>query len=465
VLRLRSLTAAAALVAGGLLPGAPVATSHAANGAWSPTLPATSGFDNLSAFPDGTAYATIGTIVGNMQDSFLPPDLPRTGPDSRVGFFRSSDFGRTWQPAAPPPLPVGGGTYGLSVRFATPKIGYATYNAPPDLLVPAGPARDVLCLRQTSTWRTADAGATWQPICEPHVKDGQAVKPAASPLGVARNGRTIVLAGSEPTGPRLDDGKCHLDAAVLNFSNDGGATWTRGALPRGYSHGWNVKAFDSRTALVVAYHVTFEDPSNPCTSASGGYDNAVFLTTDAGRTYRRVYECKKQPICTTATFLTAKRIIVGKTNGSTAVTNDGGRTWRDGAILSDPANEPATNAEPNMRWAFWAQGFGFADAKHGYASTRGAGTWRTDDGGQTWTQELSHECAYYLWGVGENASGTPAHSITGGPGTFSARLDSAAPPPPCHPGPRNVPLGMSPGAVVVTAGGLAVHADGTVARR
>jgi hypothetical protein len=461
VLRLRPLAAAAALVAAGLLPGAPVATSHAGNGAWAPTLPATSGFDNLSAFPDGTAYATIGTIVGNMQDSFLPPGVPTLGPDTRVGFFKSGDFGRTWQPAAPPPLPVGGGTYGLSVRFATPKIGYATYSGASDLYAVPGPLRRAACLRLTTTWRTADAGATWQPICEPHLKDGRPVGNATSPLGVARNGRTLVLAGSEPTGPYLSDNKCHLPIAVLNFSNDGGTTWTRGALPRGYSHGWNVKALDARTALVVAYRVTYAVPEDPCAGGSSGNDNAVFLTTDAGRTYRRVYECKKQPICTTATFLTAKRIIVGKTDGSTAVTNDGGRTWRDGATLSDPANDAtAAAAGGDTKYTFWAQGFGFADAKHGYASTRGAGTWRTSDGGQTWTQELSHECTFYPWGVGENASGTPDHSITGGPGTFSARLDSAAPPPPCHPRPQNVPVDLK--ALAAATPALGVRLDGTV---
>lgn len=464
MLRLRPLAAAASLVAAGLLPGAPVATSHAGNGAWSPTLPATSGFDNLSAFPDGTAYATIGTVVGNMQDSFLPPGTPRTGPDTRVGFFRSSDFGQTWQPAAPPPLPAGGATYGLSVRFATPKIGYATYGGSTDLYGVPGPLRREACLRLTTTWRTADGGNTWQPICEPHLKDGRPVGYAVSPLGVARNGRTLVIAGNEPTGPYLSDGKCHLPIAVLNFSNDGGATWTRGALPRGYTHGWNVKAFDARTALVVAYHVTYDVPEDPCAGGSGGNDNAVFLTTDAGRTYRRVYECRKQPICTTGTFVTAKRIIVGKTDGSTVVSDDGGRKWRDGQSLTDPANDAAAAAAGgDTKYTFWAQGFGFADAKHGYASTRGAGTWRTEDGGRSWVQELSHECVYYPWGVGENASGTADRSITGGPGTFSARTPSAAPAPPCHSRPQNVPV--DPKALAVSTAALGVHLDGTVTRR
>jgi hypothetical protein len=459
--RLRPLAAAAALVASGLLPGAPVAASHAANGAWTPTLPATSGFDNLSAFPDGTAYATIGAIVGNMQDSVLPPGVPALGPDTRVGFFRSRDFGQTWQPAAPPPLPVGGGTYGLFVRFATPKIGYATYSGASDLSGVPGPLRHEACLKLTTTWRTADGGTTWQPICEPHLKDGRPVANAVSPLGVARNGRTLVLAGNEPTGPYLSDGQCHLPIAVLNFSNDGGTTWTRGALPRGYGHGWNVKVLDARTALVVAYRTTYDVPEDPCAGGSGGYDNAVFLTTDAGRTYRRVYECRKQPICTTAAFLSAKRIVVGKTDGSTAVTADGGRTWRDGAKLSDPANDAAAAAAGgDTKYTFWAQGFGFADATHGYASTRGAGTWRTEDGGRTWVQELSHECMSYPVGVGENASATADRSITGGPGTFSARSPSATPAPPCHPRQGNITV--APDVVAAAAGAFAVRQDGTV---
>ncbi|MDQ1711474.1 MAG: hypothetical protein QOE45_924 [Frankiaceae bacterium] len=461
--RLRPLIAAAALVGAGLLPGMPVATSTAAEGAWVPTLPATSGFDNLSAFPDGTAYATVGIVTSDMS-SALVPGAPVKGPDS-IGYFKSTDFGRTWQPMPPPGLQGRGGTSNLYVRFSTPKIGYATYNGATDIPIGVrGSAGRAYCLRFSSTFRTVDGGAHWTPICEPHIADGRAVFNAASPLAVTRDGRTVLLAGAEPTGPRLYIAdECHPPISVVNFSTNGGESWTRGRLPSTYGSGWNIKAYDTRTAVLLAYHWEYENPDDPCGAAWGG-SNAVFLTTDGGKTYRNVYQCKAQPICTTVAFVTAKRIIVGKTDGSTAVTNDGGRTWNDGPQLSDPVNEAKYAADPDTRWIHWAQGFGFSDALHGYASTRGAGTWRTADGGRTWTQELSHECVFYPWGVGENASGTPDRSITGGPGTFSARQPSAAVTPRCHPDPGNVAT-FSPEDIAVETGGLALHLDGTITRR
>ncbi|HEU0133075.1 MAG TPA: hypothetical protein VFQ85_19015 [Mycobacteriales bacterium] len=442
--RLRLLAATAALAA--VLPAPPHAT--AAPAAWTPTLAATGAFDNLSAFPDGTAYATVGIVTAGTAGE-LPEQVPAPpGAADSFGYFKSTDYGRTWLPQAPPPHTGGIATTNLYVRFATPKVGYATYDGFSDLPKdPTGRLDRHLCLALSSTFRTVDGGQTWQPLCEPHLPDGKAVVPGASPLAVGRDGRTVLMTGT--TG----GSDCKKDPArgVVSFSTDSGEHWTRGTLPGGYAPGWSARVWDSRTAAVVAY------TNGACGLAD---QNAVFVTTDAGRTWRKVLACKTQPLCTAVAFVSRTQLLVGHTDGTTAVTRDLGRTWHQAQWLHDPANDATVAADPENAWLFWVQAFSFAaDGRHGYASTRGAGTWRTEDGGRSWVQERSHECAYQMFGVGENATATAEQAVTGGPGAFSARLAAPAGPDRCHPAAANLP---APTAVAATANGVAVRVDGTL---
>jgi hypothetical protein len=106
------------------------------------------------------------------------------------------------------------------------------------------------------------------------------------------------------------------------------------------------------------------------------------------------------------------------------------------------------------------QAFAFAAGQHGYASTRGGGTWRSADGGRTWQQEASHECVYHQWGVGENAVFDADRAITGGPAFISARTPSAASAQ-CHPLTQQLPV-TAPDAPVAVSGPVTVRADGTM---
>jgi hypothetical protein len=454
----RLLTAALTAVAFVPLPAPARATG---GGVWTPTLAATSAWDNLSAFPDGTAYATIG-VVTLVPQNLLPDQAPNTDGHS-VGFFKSTDYGRTWSPLAPPHWSANSG-FGanLYVRFATPTVGYATYGNPPSLPPdPTGKVSPTLCVKLSSTFRTADGGKTWTPLCEPHLASGEAMGIGQSPLAVGPDGNTVLLGGTAGSTKNADG--CDVPTGAVAFSTDAGAIWRRTALPSPYVPAWTVKAYDSRTALVLAYKMTFD-----ADCGGSGAANALFLTNDSGRTWKRVYSCPVQPICTTAGFVTRNRIIVGRTNGSTAYTNDAGRTWHAGQRLFDPVNDQAaaSSGQATQKWMYWAQAFSFSDAYHGYASTRGGGTWRTEDGGRTWKQERSHECVYYPSGVGEEAAASPDVSITGGPGMFSARRPSTVDPGPCHPGTANVPVPVAvpANAVAVRWQGGVLHLDGTVTR-
>jgi hypothetical protein len=455
-IRLRLLTAAGAAFACGIAPAAPLPASHAAPGAWAPTLAATSAFDNLSAFKDGTAYATVG-VVSSGYGNALPDEVPAVPADT-AGYFKSSDFGRTWTPMPPPAHAGWAGTTNLYVRFATPTIGYATYNGqtdlPPD---PTGKLGPQLCLSLSTTFRTVDGGTTWRPICEPHLAGGRSVTPSASPLAVGKDGTTVLVTGY--AGSYDPDADCeeHPPVGYVHFSTNGGQSWRRGALPRGYLPGWTARVYDRTTALVTAYKYHWD-----ADCGGQGDANAVFLTTDAGRTYRRILTCSKQPLCTGAAFASKTRILVGTTDGTTYRTEDGGRTWRKGERLFEPANQASIDTDPQRQWWYWVQSFSFADAKHGYASTRGSGTWRTANGGVTWHQERSHECVYHPFGVGENAAATPDRAVTGGPTVFSAREPAEVDPGGCTPTTANVPV--APGAVAARVEGLTVRLDGTVAR-
>jgi hypothetical protein len=452
--RLRIAAATAAALACGVLPAAPLPAATAGPGVWAPTLAATGAFDNLSAFADGTMYASVGSVVSGAESS-LPeqvPDLP--GRADTPGYFKSTDFGRTWQPVPPPAHAGWSGTSNLYVRFATPHVGYATYNAhqdlPPD---PTGRISPTLCKQLSSTFRTLDGGASWQPLCEPHLPDGSSVHGGPSPLAVGKDGNTVVLTGTIPT----RDCAAAMPRGVVHFSADGGARWTRGLLPKGYHPGWSVRVHDRRTALVTAYKYDLDDE---CSGAST--QNAVFLTTDGGRTYRKVLSCSKQPLCTAVAFVTRTTFLVGRTDGTTLVTRNAGRTWHPGMRLYDRANDGAVAGDANARWWFWVQSFSFTDSRHGFASTRGSGSWRTDDGGRSWYQERSHECTYHMWGVGENAAATADHAVTGGPTLFSVRSPAAASVP-CTPSTASA-LPAAPDTTVAVADGLAVRADGSVTR-
>ena len=365
-------------------------------GVWAATLEATQGADKLSAFADGTFYAQY-------LDSYA----------------RSKDYGRTWQVMPKPPRQYLGSP---GIRFATPQVGWSVAGGgaglSDDLLDPEAFADEIKrCGGLTPLHRTTDGGTTWRAVCVPNtaVNSDPQFLPGVSPLAVGRDGRTITLAGSES---RLRDEQqdCGETADAIYSTRDAGATWARAALPKGWVAGFRSQVFDSSTYLHLAYY--FEEGA--CESATVG----LFVSRDAGRSFKKMLVCRVQPTCTSVAMLTRSHLIVGRTDGSTMVSRDGGSTWRRGQKLFDPSYQPAIDSGQMSPYILWAQALSFVDAKHGFASTRGSGTWRTSNGGVSWVQEKSHECAYLIWGIGEIAAGTSARAITGGPHLISAREEA-----------------------------------------
>jgi hypothetical protein len=407
----------------GLPAGLPTGTAAGGGGAWVTTSQTTQQVDRLSAFADGTYYAQY---------------LDR--------YERSRDFGMTWEAMTPPPAPP------ASIRFASPAIGWSLasgYRSAPTL-------SPLLCKAQSPLFRTTNGGTTWLPVCVLSPPAGTTFVPYGfQPMAVGADGRTVTLLGTEESSTRKSG--CEPEHGVVYTSHDAGETWTRALLPPLYEPGLRYRWYDAKTAVLIAYRMKMQDDCS-----RSGDDNAVFLTTDGGKTFRPVLYCMEQPICTAAAMPTRSRIVVGRTDGSTRVSDDLGRHWRSGQALDSLVHhtaDPAVGAA-NMRWAYWVQDVAFADARNGFASTRGAGTWRTSDGGLSWTQERSHECDYYLFGIGEIAAATRDRGLTGGPHWISTRVPAAASPGGCEgPGPTLPDLT----APVARTGLDAVRADGTVA--
>ena len=335
-----------------------VAPSGAETNAWTPTLPLPQqGFDLLSAFRGGTAYVEHT----NGGDNLL---------------VRSTDHGMTWTPVE---MPASGGT--IFVRFASPTHGVA---------VPFG---------LHHAYRTTDGAKTWTKTAPYPVPRTEHFTAGS----VAVHGRTIVVTGqlrkAVPT--------CTGSSVAMMVSDDFGTHWRRSILPTpggAAASGYSLRAFSPRDAAVVVY-----EEEDPCATL---YDQtAVYVTHDGGRTFARREVCPV--ICTAVGWALRTALFVGRVDGTTAASADGGRTFREAARLTN------AGAASDELHAFWVQAFAF-QGRIGYASTKFGGTWRTTSGGGEWTREVSHESAFGL-GVGDVAMFDAQRAIAGGPSFVSTR--------------------------------------------
>ena len=413
---------------------APAPATADVGGVWATTLEATQGFDHLSAFPNGVFYAQYLNT-----------------------YMKSTDYGKTWTPMTRPPRQSEGSP---GIRFATPTIGWSVVGGGVGVedTTTDYKAEIAKCGDLAELHRTTDGGATWQPVCVPRTRllDDPYFGVSGSPLAVGRDGRTAMLVGQDISN-REPSPKCSEDHGVIATTRDGGAHWTRAALPTGWMDGFRSQVYDANTMVHLAYKFRPYGDDGECIGDVTG----LFLTRDGGKTWRRVHTCGAPDLCTSVAMVTPSRILLGRNDGTTLVSNDGGTTWNPGQRLFDLQWQPGIDSGNVDRHMFWAQAMSFADATHGFASTRGSGTWRTDNGGKTWTQERSQECEYFLWGIGEIAAGSPTTAITGGPHLISTRIDTPAPQVGCTPAlPGNVPLDAS----VWQSGSQAISVTGLMRR-
>lgn len=338
---------------------------------WVPTEPVRQQtFQDLDLFGDGTGYA------------FVPQDLQ---------LKKTSDFGMSWQEATSPP---GSGP----VAFADPGTGYA---------IPFGSDGPLL--------RTTDGAGSWSEMSRP---------PASKAYGrhsfLALYARDELLLVGGTQFPRSQDTEeCVVpveDDMTIWFSVSAGRRWKR-FVGRDYGTPFKLEAHDRRRAIAIVYDGfdAVADPMGSCLFHSNA--NSVYLTKDGGKSWGSVLTFEAPDYASAIQFIDKRTILVGTNDGRLLRSEDAGRTFE---VTHSFPHEARAPVDRSVR-AFWVAAIEFANRRVGYLSTKGSGTYRTDDGGKTWTLELSHEIGWGI-GAGDLAVADEAHAITGGPSFISTRV-------------------------------------------
>ncbi|MDQ3985920.1 MAG: hypothetical protein M3280_05420 [Actinomycetota bacterium] len=290
--------------------------------------------------------------------------------------YASTDYGLTWTPRPSAPGPY------AAVAFGTPELGYAAIFGG-DFLV------------------TRDGASTWKRAPGPL----PASEGLYHALDVADRGKVVVVGGQhEGNGCRRDD----EGTVSIWYGRNGGKKWREKKLPF-FGTVRSVDMLNARTGVAIIYDRFVAQDESTCFSSS----NSVWLTRDGFKTMRKIYDCSDGEICTAVTMASRSRIFVGTNNADLYISIDGGARFKRVGRFSGPYESVG---EP----FFWIGGLGFATPKIGYMSTKGGGTWRTRNGGLTWTEEHSTE---RVWGagIGDLAVADPEHAIAGGPNFVIAR--------------------------------------------
>jgi photosystem II stability/assembly factor-like uncharacterized protein len=335
-------------------------------GRWVPSyssLP--QGIDWLSIFEDGTAYL--------YHDG--------GGPDSGIFLFSSADHGQTWTPRQPPPFEFTG-----MVRFGGRLIGHGQANG--------------------DWFKTTDGGLTWAKLPGPAL-DGALFR-SFDFMDAGDDGRLVVTAGQlteerdlcKPGGPERP---LEEQPVYAWTSHDGGATWRKALIDQPGGGVRDIDMLDARHGALVAVTYDWTVTSDGCSGISD--EHAVFTTHDGGANWRKAFDCPT--MCISAGMAAPNRIVAGSTQGRIYRTDDGGRTVTASNVegLAAPPSQVADN------FNVWA--VRFADCQYGYLNTNGLGTYRTKDGGRSWTREESPRDAVYI-AVPALAVADPSHALSGG---------------------------------------------------
>jgi len=350
---------------------------------WAPTLPVTVGHDvDVAAFADGGAFAF------DRGDNYI---------------HASQDHGMTW------------------LRREIP----ASRNG--SVFDMASSTRGYFFSQGAGLYETRDGARSWDqtedlPLPGPNFfeqfRTGEGWSYSVTAMARSRTGGLMAMGGdvhyfenhgADCLGP-------NARAAVWTKT---GKEWRLTKLP----HPGKVRdlAFLSdRVGLVLALKWGPATGSSDFTCESR--ESIVYLTTDGGRTFRPVIRRSfEQPAQAFTSIGIASRatFVAGTADGSTVLTTDGGRSFHDGQALVNPAI--SSDGAPYDGF-FWISGFDFADRSVGYASTKGGGTWRTEDGARTWTLEASTELVFSRTGFGDVAAADREHAISAGGTSVLTRL-------------------------------------------
>ena len=208
-------------------------------------------------------------------------------PEGERGVYRSTDGGRNWTRVLPTE-----GTAGASdvyIDYRSPDKVFALLSAGA-----GGPAG-------AGAFRSADGGATWQPLGTRGLPDGARIN--AMTVASGTEGRRLYAVAGVGGGRGAGAGR------ALYRSEDGGDSWIAGA-----------------THLASAGGKMYADPQHPDVVYLMG--TAIYRSTDGGRTIAAFWGA---PSGADPRFLwidptNSRRMISGVDQGA-AITMDGGATW------------------------------------------------------------------------------------------------------------------------------------------
>ena len=215
---------------------------------------------------------------------------PAAAAPAERGVYRSTNGGRTWTRV----LPADGssGASDVYLDYRDPRLGFA-------LLAGGAGAAPQPAAAGTGAYKSADAGATWQPIGGRGLPDGARISAFAVASGT-QGRRLYALAGSGGRG---------AGSRGLYRSDDGGETWTLGTRQ-----------------LASAGGKMYADPQNPDVVYVMG--TAIYKSTDAGQHVAAFWGA---PSGADPRFLwidptNPKRMMAGVDQGP-AISVDGGASW------------------------------------------------------------------------------------------------------------------------------------------
>ncbi|HEV2889012.1 MAG TPA: hypothetical protein VGX28_01405 [Frankiaceae bacterium] len=310
-------------------------TSHAGTPMWAETFVSEFGMSTADGIRAGTAAVVIGG----------------------QNVVTSKDYGRTWTPLVL--SPPNGGSSQTTVAVTTPTRWYAENG------------------RAVSM--TTDAGASWRPVpIRPVISNPHESFEGATNVAAADNAPSALIGWSAA---RVRD-LCPyaVDFTPLFVTRDAGARWTRVDLPA-VGDAWGIEWFDASHAAVVLIEYDWTEPErngNECVSEGIFRQYSVWLTSDAGRSFRRAFTWKHGYVAAAWSSPTSVAVVAERNGGGISfVSNDSGRTFSRSVPVY--ANN-GFNGFPTME---------FVEHRRGWVGAILAGVFRSDSGGYEWAHEAS----------------------------------------------------------------------------
>ena len=272
------------------------------------------------------------------------------------GIFRSSDYGRTWNPIFDdqPTASIGA----LAVAVSNPDIIYAGSGEGlhrPDLSVGDG------------IYKSSDGGKTWTHL---GLRDGQQIAQIA--VDPTNAERLFVAVAGHPYGPNEERG--------IFRSNDGGRTFEK-VLSRDENTGGADVQIDP-THPEIVYASLWESREGPWENATwNGTNGGIFKSQDGGKTWKRLEGGLPSLViqANLAVAPSAPQILFAAVatpkDRQLYRSDDAGQTWKIATTDERPANGIGGGDLPVVR-------FDPKDPAIVYSTS--VVCWKSTDGGKTW---------------------------------------------------------------------------------